>query len=647
MTMRSWRAPLALAVAAGLALTGLAAAAPAGAAAKTSTLTGTVLTAKGKAAKGGFAELYLDWKTAFPGDAKSRADFTPIDKLLVKAVPLAKDGTYRFTGLKPGAKYTVAAYAAGHLQTWLGGKAGNAPRWTSAKSAKVTAAAAGATATARNIKLKAGGAAVKGKIAGYKKSAKGTVAAYYANETVSLRQAIGSAAKAKPFKSYYSDDAEVPFRGYVFSDGSYLIPGLPPVVVGVRAANASGLRTAVTAVPAKGSVKANLKKLPSGRLIDGKSVALEYSGYYAPGYTIDVRAVPDPLMAGDAPSVTFTWLDPARRSVIGTGTSLKVTDAMIGTRPWLVARLDYGSADADLIETCPMAQDETIAAVPVSRVLGFATPLRPGLTATAAAPPAGWVYAYQWTLDGVAVPGATGRSWTPALADANGESESDLALTVTATGPGGRTGAVKATSDIHADPAQLEPLTSPVDSTAPGISGQPAVGQTLTALNAPAAWSPAFQWKRGYGDKAKSIAGATSATYTVAAADQGQAISVTVTGQRTGYWSYDAESAPVYVGPVKPAVTVKLPKKTVKTSARAKVGITVAIPGVDDSGITGSVKLKYGSKTIAVKKGFTKWDAKQIKLPKLKKGTYKIRATYTGPAGVTATTSKTVKLKVK
>jgi hypothetical protein len=84
------------------------------------------------------------------------------------------------------------------------------------------------------------------------------------------------------------------------------------------------------------------------------------------------------------------------------------------------------------------------------------------------------------------------------------------------------------------------------NTTSPTISGSPALGATLTAN--PGSWTPAgvtfaYQWFRG----ATPIAGATSATYVVAEADGGQALTVQVTGSKTGLASATATSAAVNV----------------------------------------------------------------------------------------------------
>jgi hypothetical protein len=74
----------------------------------------------------------------------------------------------------------------------------------------------------------------------------------------------------------------------------------------------------------------------------------------------------------------------------------------------------------------------------------------------------------------------------------------------------------------------------------PTISGTKAVGQTLTAN--PGTWTPAvdsstYTWWRANTATGKyaTIAGATTATYTLQSADLGKFIKVTVTGTKAGY----------------------------------------------------------------------------------------------------------------
>lgn len=79
---------------------------------------------------------------------------------------------------------------------------------------------------------------------------------------------------------------------------------------------------------------------------------------------------------------------------------------------------------------------------------------------------------------------------------------------------------------------------------APAITGTATTGSTLTSTNG--SWTPApdsyaYQWRRAN----TSITGATSATYTLAVADEGQAITCRVTATKAGYTSVSATSAAV------------------------------------------------------------------------------------------------------
>lgn len=89
---------------------------------------------------------------------------------------------------------------------------------------------------------------------------------------------------------------------------------------------------------------------------------------------------------------------------------------------------------------------------------------------------------------------------------------------------------------------------APSNTTAPTITGTPAVGQTLTAqdgtwTNSPTSYS--YQWMRcnGGGKKCASISGATQKTYTLVSADAGATIKVQVTATNAS-GSSSATSAP-------------------------------------------------------------------------------------------------------
>jgi hypothetical protein len=108
---------------------------------------------------------------------------------------------------------------------------------------------------------------------------------------------------------------------------------------------------------------------------------------------------------------------------------------------------------------------------------------------------------------------------------------------VDGTGPVVRTdGSAGALAKVAVDITVMVPGT-------PTITGTAGMDQTLTAK--PGTWSPdgvthAYQWLRD----GSAIAGATSSTYRVQAADVGGKLSVKVTGSKAGYASVSSTSAP-------------------------------------------------------------------------------------------------------
>ena len=151
---------------------------------------------------------------------------------------------------------------------------------------------------------------------------------------------------------------------------------------------------------------------------------------------------------------------------------------------------------------------------------------RIGQTLSAVAPD--WTPAanlkFQWKRDGKAIAKATGKTYKLTAEDAN--RQITIAVTGSRTGFSSRTLTSSAITPTHESFA-----SSPV----PTISGSATVGKTLTAKAG--TWSPSatlkFQWKRD----GKNISGATRSTYTLAGADAGRNISVTVTGSKANYAS--------------------------------------------------------------------------------------------------------------
>lgn len=138
-----------------------------------------------------------------------------------------------------------------------------------------------------------------------------------------------------------------------------------------------------------------------------------------------------------------------------------------------------------------------------------------------------------WLVDGLVVAqGYTGHtSYTPTAADIG---KQVTVREITSSSAGGY-------GELHeyaVGPVVRGTLTAPT----PTISGTTKVGSTLTAV--PGTWGPSpvtltYQWYRS----GTAISGATAKTYRVVAADQGKALSVRVTGTKTGYTSTYRDSA--------------------------------------------------------------------------------------------------------
>jgi len=152
------------------------------------------------------------------------------------------------------------------------------------------------------------------------------------------------------------------------------------------------------------------------------------------------------------------------------------------------------------------------------------------LTATAGAWSPAAALAYAWKRNGTTISGATASTYKLVT--------EDVGATITVTVTGRKTG-YSTTSKTSS--AKSVPTVAFTTAPTPTISGTLKVGSTLTA--SAGAWSPAaalaYAWKRN----GMTISGATAQTYTLATADAGTNITVTVTAKRTGYTTTSKTSA--------------------------------------------------------------------------------------------------------
>lgn len=150
--------------------------------------------------------------------------------------------------------------------------------------------------------------------------------------------------------------------------------------------------------------------------------------------------------------------------------------------------------------------------------------------------PADATVAYQWTADGVPIPGATESTYLIPPEQVGKEVE----VRVTATAADGASLGTRASNNI----ADVYP--APMSGSVPVIVGTRAPANTLSVDLG--AWSPSpssvsFRWLRD----GKKITGATAATFTVRPKDRGHKISVRVTGRLFGYTTVTRTSAKVKI----------------------------------------------------------------------------------------------------
>lgn len=191
------------------------------------------------------------------------------------------------------------------------------------------------------------------------------------------------------------------------------------------------------------------------------------------------------------------------------------------------------------------------------------------LTATAGTWDAGVSVSYQWFSNGTAISKATSDTYTLLPVDFQ------KAITVKVTGSApGYTSETTTSASVTVAAAALTLKSSPT------ISGSTAVGSVVTAN--PGTWdsgvSFTYQWLSDGG----AIARATSASYTLAAADFQKLISVRVTGSAAGYTSASTTSTTflVTVG----SLTLK-PEPAISGS-KTVGSVLSAVAGVWDTGVT-------------------------------------------------------------
>ena len=174
---------------------------------------------------------------------------------------------------------------------------------------------------------------------------------------------------------------------------------------------------------------------------------------------------------------------------------------------------------------------------------------------------------YRWYADGVAIPGATGSSYTPTSAVLDQRITVRVTVSTDGYDPAGKTS--RATSPVVIGRASFR--------STPTVSGTVVVDHVLTADPgnfSPSAAKPSYSWQRG----GETIAGATGAKYRLVPADVGRRISVRVTLTAPHWASTSERTAATPVVQTTPELSVRREG----TGHRVVLMLAVHAPGISD-----------------------------------------------------------------
>ncbi len=291
---------------------------------------------------------------------------------------------------------------------------------------------------------------------------------------------------------------------------------------------------------------------------------------------------------------TYQWLADDSEIAGATGSTYTLTDSEESKA--IKVEVSF-TDDADNEETLTSAATAVVAAKPNSPATGAPTisgTVQVGETLTAntsgvidADGLSNIQYEYQWLADDADISGATNATYTLAAADEGKVIKVRVSFT---DGAGNEETLTSAATDaVAAEPQTNSPATG-----APTITGTVQVGETLTANTSGIADADGlsnvqyeYQWLASDSD----ISGATNATYTLAAADEGKVIKVRVSfTDDAGNEETLTSAATGAVAAAEPSEPPAKPRGLEATATHGQVILTWDDP--QDDSITGYVILR-------------------------------------------------------